>query len=342
MLRVFTIICLLIFSVCTPDPSRISDVVYVRNDDSDMPAYIYGNRHSKEFIVVLHGGPGGSGLEYRAGLFSEILEDRYVVVYWDQRGQGMSQGKYFPRNVTINQLTQDLHALVRVLRHKYGQSISIFLYGHSWGGTLGTNYLLTQNYQENISGWIESNGAHDILRLNQSALIMFQEIGAEQIALGHGVEEWERIIRQAKVISSSAEVTTAQGITINELAYEAEELLAKYGVISYVNEVGLYGIHHPTNFLTSLLSGAITNYLLEEEVERYSATDRLHKITIPSLFLWGKYDFVVPPQLGIDAFARVSSTQKELVIFEKSGHSPMLNEPLEYTRKIVAFIDRHK
>ena len=57
-----------------------------------MPDYIQGNPESKTFILVLHGA-GSFGLSFRDGAFPEVLEENYVVVYWDQRGHGMSQGQ---------------------------------------------------------------------------------------------------------------------------------------------------------------------------------------------------------------------------------------------------------
>ncbi|MFK8046387.1 MAG: alpha/beta hydrolase, partial [Crocinitomicaceae bacterium] len=68
----------------------------------------------------------------------------------------------------------------------------------------------------------------------------------------------------------------------------------------------------------------------------------LNKITIPSQFLWGKYDFVVPPAVGVDAYNRVSSVNKEIIIFEKSGHSPMSNEPVKFANSIIDFVELYK
>ena len=71
-------------------------------------------------------------------------------------------------------------------------------------------------------------------------------------------------------------------------------------------------------------------------------TDRLNEVEIPSLFLWGKYDFVVPPALGEDAYNLVNTTEKELVIFERSGHSPMFDEPVLFTEKVKGFVELYK
>lgn len=137
------------FSSCQKqDLSDLVDVLHVRRNNADMPAYIYGNATEKIFLIILHGGPGGSGLEYRIGQYKEDLEEKYAVVYWDQRGQGMSQGNFDQSDITIAEIVEDVEALAITLRHKYGQDIQLFLMGHSWGGTLGSAVLTTENYQD--------------------------------------------------------------------------------------------------------------------------------------------------------------------------------------------------
>ena len=90
------------------------------------------------------------------------------------------------------------------------------------------------------------------------------------------------------------------------------------------------------------MAGLLTANTINGETEKASMTADLNKITIPSLFLWGKYDFVVPPSLGEMAFNNVSSTKKEVVIFEKSGHSPMDSEPDLFAEKVIQFVELHK
>jgi len=55
------------------------DVLYLRSKGADMPAYVYGNMSSKTFMILLHGGPGGNGLEYRGGRYVEDLEKEIAV-----------------------------------------------------------------------------------------------------------------------------------------------------------------------------------------------------------------------------------------------------------------------
>ena len=53
---------------CSKDEniSELSDTIFVRHKNADMPAYIHGNGSEKTFLIILHGGPGGFGLAYRS------------------------------------------------------------------------------------------------------------------------------------------------------------------------------------------------------------------------------------------------------------------------------------
>jgi pimeloyl-ACP methyl ester carboxylesterase len=320
-----------------------SDVMYVRNKGADMPAYIYGNAASKVFIVLIHGGPGGNGLEYRGGQYAEELETDYAMVYWDQRGQGMSQGNYPTEDITINTMAEDLFVLVKSLKYRYGTDIKVFLLGHSWGGMLGTAYMINPTYQAEVAGWIESNGAHDIPLLNTNAIRMFKEIGQQQIAQGVAVADWQEMVDFANTVDTS-NISNEEGGKINEFGFKAESIHSEVFQGTITNDQSAFQqvFFNPTNPLTSYLIGNNTAYLLENEVESTSLTNQLYKITQPTLLLWGKYDFVVSPALGYSAYDLISSTDKELVIFEHSGHSPMDNEPTPFVAAIKQFVERNR
>src|SRR5688572_29141984 len=90
--------------VCADDPGNLVPKTVV--DDPTLPAIaINGTRlHSEAFgeptdpiIVVLHGGPGS---DYRGLLpLRALAEDGYRVVFWDQRGAGLSQ-RHAPETIT--------------------------------------------------------------------------------------------------------------------------------------------------------------------------------------------------------------------------------------------------
>ncbi len=88
-------------------------------------------------ILVLHGGPAS---DYRY-LYNckEFANQGYRVVFYDQRGTGLSQR--FPKShyKSVQQLTDDVNAIIAFYRKVPTQKV--FLLGHSWGGILASAYI---------------------------------------------------------------------------------------------------------------------------------------------------------------------------------------------------------
>ena len=328
------------------DYSSLSDEFRFRHANADMPVYVYGNGSQKIFIIFIHGGPGDSGYANRAGKAAKELENRYAMVYWDQRGQGMSEGKFSSDDITIDIMADDLHALVQVLKTKYGNDSKFFLLGHSWGGTLGTAYLLKNDYQNEIKGWIEVDGSHDFPKINVDAVKMFSGVGNQQISLNNNAEKWQELISWAEQIDTT-NINTETIIDINTKSHLVEQYLTEDNVLQKPDKKTFRDISviYHQNTITRIFSGNYTfmgNDKFFNEVVNNSFTPELHKITIPCLFLWGKYDFVVPPSLGYDAYNKVNTAEKEIIIFEKSAHSPMQNQADEFVDAVTNFVETYK
>lgn len=90
-------------------------------------------KDSSPTVVILHGGPGN---DYRYLLNLKALSDTYFVVFYDQRGTGLS-----PR-VPENQLTlaNMIDDVDRIVRH-FGKGKPVRLIGHSWGAMLASGYV---------------------------------------------------------------------------------------------------------------------------------------------------------------------------------------------------------
>lgn len=345
--RVGSILLLLVVFLvsCQKEPAvstQMDESFYIRNGKTDIPAFVYGNGASKVFILVVHGGPGGNGLEYRGGTYSEQLEQKYAMVYTDQRHQGNSHGHLKEAEITIDAMVEDLHLTVKTLKKRYGKDISVFMLGHSWGGTLGTAYLIKEDYQQELAGWIEVDGAHDIPLLNIELIKMIQTIGGEEVAAGNNITDWNEMIDFVNSLDTN-NISSDQGGTLNGYGHRIEGLLSQLHQSNDASPGILNSLFlSPNNPAISGLSGLQLPQSFMDEVEAKSMTDDLHKITIPTLLQWGKYDFVVPPALGYSAFDKISSTDKFLKIYEYSAHSPMNNEPDLFVKDIVTFVETYK
>lgn len=126
-------------------------------EDASLPALeMNGSRfHVQTFgnpanpvIVFLHGGPGGDHrsllrLGERHNGYS--LVDDYFLVFWDQRGTGLSQ-RQGKAQLTIDVYVNDLNTLV----DRYSPGRPVLLIGESWGGMFATRYI--NQYPQRVAG----------------------------------------------------------------------------------------------------------------------------------------------------------------------------------------------
>ncbi|MFK8037808.1 MAG: alpha/beta fold hydrolase [Crocinitomicaceae bacterium] len=326
---------------CTKQTTDTYERFVFRNDGADLAVEINGNMGSKIFILLLHGGPGGGSGAYNSGRYSEMLEEKYAVVYMDQRGNGASQGAYSVDDLTLAQNSKDVYALTLFLKKKYGNDISLFLMGHSWGGITSSHALTNTEIQKELKGWIEVDGVNDFDHNNVEAIKLFIEVGEAQLTKGYEVEFWQEIVDRVKVMDTTAVTDDAEGY-LNSKGFEAEGKLEEITNPEDNSTPGYSIINSPDIALNLKASNNFINGTLNNDSKSNSTRFDLEKITIPSQFLWGKFDFVVPPEVGVDAYNRVSSLSKEIIIFENSGHSPMSNEPVKFSQSIIDFIELHK
>lgn len=332
---------LVLFSSCQQQEfSSLHETIYIRNEGADMPAYIRGNPRDKVFILVLHGA-GSFGLAFREGIFPAELERDYAVAYWDQRGQSMSQGHYDKEEELVAQMARDVYALAQALKHRYGQEIRLFLFGHSWGGALGTTVLVNEAFQNQFVGWIDLDGIHDFPQAETARKTLLLETAAEQIALGNSVDAWTSILEEVAVLDSSSEDYFE---SILYIAQDGLSALQTDGLL--LPEVLGSDLFIQTIVVNNPIHWTVSDWFnrpfeVAKEAD-YSLTDQLHSIQIPCLLLWGKYDFSVPPALGDSAYAKIGTTEKKLVIFEKSAHNPLLSEPVLVLAEIQSFIEQYK
>lgn len=319
--------------------SRIDEHFFLENQGAVMPVFVRGNIEAKTLLVYLHGGPGGSSLEAFQHAESPLtrLQSDYAVVYWEQRCAGSAQGSC--GQLTLAQYTQDLDKLLVLLRHKYGTDARIFLLGHSWGGSLGINYLSTTQRQQQVSGWIEIAGGHSVPRIVRMEQEMLLEIGNEQIAQQSQADEWQALMEQARAL----DLNQVDDIyKMNRLASQAEGLVKKSGLVN----PKISNTWASDYFLGPMDMGSANHHEevsfegMKQELAALDLSDRLPDINIPTLLLWGKYDFRVPPAFAQEEIQRYGSTQKKLIILEKSAHFVHWNEPDACYQHIRQFMEQ--
>jgi proline iminopeptidase len=153
----FCTLCLLVF-LWSCEQRKINKpgnlVPKTADQDSNIPSIVANGAvfHAEAFgnpndplLIILHGGPGS---DYRYLLrCKEFATQGYRVVFYDQRGAGLSQRfDYEIYNMQI--LYDDLGAIIR--HYKQATNQKVFLLGHSWGAMLATAYI--NQYPSAVNG----------------------------------------------------------------------------------------------------------------------------------------------------------------------------------------------
>jgi proline iminopeptidase len=154
------ITCLLSLLAACADPGEPGRLVpKTVDDDPSLPAIQIADTklHAEALgdpnapmIVVLHGGPGG---DYRYLLpMAALADDGYRVVFWDQRGSGLSRrhdGSSFKQDI----YRDDLRLVIDHYTTSPTQPV-IFL-GQSWGAMYATMFINTYgDYSGRVKGAI--------------------------------------------------------------------------------------------------------------------------------------------------------------------------------------------
>jgi len=328
--------------------TRAADHFFLKTNGASMPVRVYGNTASKTYMIMVHGGPGGDAIEYRIiNTLVEKVEAKYAVVYWDQRNSGISQGGANGQFNQVADFVADFEKLITLLKYRYGTDISIFVNGHSWGGHLTPAFLQKDNNQYSVKGWIHSDGAHNIPLLNQYAIEKMLEKAEVEIQAGRNVKDWQEI--KAYCLSVKPPFTTENSLKINTFAAKAESLTEEVPKSKYGAAERLKNYDRENTPLTQLLLKPFGNPAITSLVDKLfgqgdaQLSDNMHRITIPTLILFGKHDYVCPPKLGDDVESRILSAYKRKVLFEHSGHGPMGGaDEVAYWDEVMAFMERFR
>ena len=315
----------------------INDHFFLKSDGQNMPVTVAGNIDSGKLLLIVHGGPGGNALAYRNNYVKTNIESEFAVVYWYQRFAGNTQGNN--GNVHISAYRDDLKKLILLLKHAYGEDKKIYLFAHSWGGFLAPYFLVEPGNEALVNGWIQIGGAHDYALNDSLTHAMLIKHGKEQMDQNRKVKDWQPIVEWCEANDHHRNFNAAK---LNRFANHAETLIDE--------------IERPAIFESDLsimlsnyisISSGLTNsltsnwYNITGPAYDVKVSKQLHQLSLPTLLLWGKYDFVCPAGLMDDLIVHLVNTQPEHHIFEKSGHAPMYNETELFWDMVIDFLKKH-
>jgi proline iminopeptidase len=262
-----------------------------------------------EPLVLIAGGPGASH-DYLHAL--EPLARDTRLIYFDAFGCGKSARASAPGEYGFEQQVADLEAL----RLALGVSRWNVL-GHSYGGAVAQCYAL--RHPGGIGKLILANTYHSAEMLQAGFESLNRAIRDQH------PEMWSRIraVRARGILSSALEHQLAYAPPL-ELAYFYDGSNAAKTWVD-INPDVFYAI-----------MGVDGDFSVGGGHEQIDFRGRLAELKMPTLIVAGRYDRIVLPRHSL-GFQRAAPAA-ELVMFERSGHLPFLEEPERWFALLRRFL----
>ena len=264
-------------------------------------------------IVVLHGGPG---LDHRY-LLPELdqLTASYRLVYYDQRGRGLSADGVRAEDVSLETELADLEEIQRM----FGLERTALL-GHSWGCVLAAEYAT--RHPERVSHVILLNTAP----VSHEGMTRFQ-------AHLHSLRASEELAAMDAIVASDA-------YRNGELDADAEYHRIHFRPALHRAELlepVVARLRANVGPETILLSRAITDRLLDDTWRRedYDLRPRLAELDAPTLVLHGAQDFI---PVGVAADVADSIPGAVFRVLPECGHFSYLEAPHEVEREVSTLL----
>jgi pimeloyl-ACP methyl ester carboxylesterase len=117
-------------------PRSISEKIWVDINGIEQGMFIESQNDANPVLLVVHGGPGMPD-HFLTNRCPTGLEELFTVVWWEQRGTGLSYRSDIPaETMIVDQFVADILAMTNYLRARFGKE-KIYLMGHSWGSFIG-------------------------------------------------------------------------------------------------------------------------------------------------------------------------------------------------------------
>jgi proline-specific peptidase len=257
-------------------------------------------------LALMHGGPSA---DHWSMLPFRRLADQFTLVFYDHRCNGRSVGAPV-ESMTWENLTADADAL----RQRLGFERWAVL-GHSFGGHVALEYAL--RYPESLSHMVLLDTSGDSRWSQQNAA----EVVAKR---GYSPKKVELVRRW---------------FSGDFARWEYFPIFMRIG--------GLYE-HDPRLrlLIRQLASGEWRSKIRPEAnffarrhlLKSWTVMDRLGEITMPTLVIAGRGDFVFPPECQEELAAKIPGAR--LQIIERAGHNPHEEQTTEVMEAVRAFLSQ--
>jgi pimeloyl-ACP methyl ester carboxylesterase len=303
-----------------PLPGSISEKIFVNINDVRQGMIIKSKDIMNPVLLYVHGGMPDYFLTQK---YPTGLEDYFTVVWWEQRGSGLSfNPDDTQKAITSEQLISDTLEVTNYLRYRFDKE-KIYLMGHSGGTFIGIQAAAQ---------------APELYYAYIGVAQMSYQLKSERLAYEYMLQQFQEkgnleMVRKLE----AAPVTMTDGTPDAYLALRDEAM----------HSLGIGTTHDMHSVITGIFFPSLTfrGYTILEKINMWrgksqsgvspfwdeiiatNLTIKVPELEIPVYFFGGIYDYTCSYTLAKDYLEKLQAPMKGFYTFEQSAHSPLFEEP---------------
>lgn len=269
---------------------------------------MYGSDRNETPVIVLHGGPGSSSWSLQ-GL--QVMGEKRPVILYDQLGCGRSDRPTDESLWNIDRFVEEVKQVKDALNIEEWDIL-----GHSWGTTLAAAYYL--KYPEGTRKIIFSSPC-----LSAPLWAADQDENRKQLPI-----DVQRVLIQGEETGETNTEAYKKATDIFNQRFvcrlDPKPAFLEKGKAYKNTDIYLH-MWGPSEFY-------VTGNLKEMDF-----TEELGKISVPTLYICGRFDEATPK--STEYYASLTP-HSEFHVFEQSAHMAYLEETAEYLRVVDTFLEQ--
>ncbi len=284
----------------------------------DQSIMLRGNNTEAPVLLFLEGGPGGTA----TGSMSYVgagLEEHFVVATWDQRGTGRSADTLEPTStLTLEQMVDDTIEVTQYLCDRFEEQ-AVYLVGSSWGTTLGV--LSVQQRPDLFHAYVGTGQMVDQLATDK---LMY----ADSLAYAErsGDQDFAERLRAIGPPPYTDTLAYTQALAANPewLNYPRGadyDPRAEYPTSLFVSEFTLTEQFRAAGGIFETFA------VLYPDLQDVDFRESVARLDVPVYLVEGAHEAPGRARLAAEWFEALEAPEKKWVEFDRSGHTPQLDEP---------------
>jgi pimeloyl-ACP methyl ester carboxylesterase len=282
--------------------------------------FIQSEDAARPVLLFLH---GGLPEYFLTGRYPTGLENDFTVVWWEQRGAGLSYSSRIPpETMTAEQFIADTLSVTDYLRNRFSKE-KIYLMAHSGGAFIGLQAAARA-----------PQVFHAYIGVEQ----MVHQLKSERLAYEYMLERFKatgnhRMVRRFEAAPVTMMAGTPGGyLAVRDKAMHSLGVGTTHDMSSVLRGViwpSLRSPHYTLGEKVRLWRGKLSSGVsaLWEEMLATDLAGRVTELALPAYFFHGVYDYTVNYELAKDYVGRLKAPLKGFYTFERSAHSPIFEEP---------------